>query len=285
MIPPNAGTAGIRMRRMLLIVAAASLAGCFLGTEDPSPPRLSPGAYRGNHGQLTRLHDLESELVLDPDGTFRYFQIDSNTAYFTAKGKWKAQGNSMEWSGVSRSYLYHGGFGLWDTLASPDTSYLRNITDSGFERLETTYDTQFVSVVRWIPYRLFEAEADLPAGKFEYRETYRNGVDSTLTDTALTRLEITRDGRFLQDTFLNGVLTMTDVDSQWTQRGHYLITSHNRHCEYQYDPEYIACGDSSPGFEFIARIGEVDEDGFRLWISPDHTRLESPYWVEPVKIP
>jgi hypothetical protein len=232
---------------------------------------------------MTRIHGMESELILNEDGTFRYFQIDSNTAFYTAKGEWKATGKDMAWSRVSRSYLYHGGFKIWDTLASPDTSYLRNVADSGFERLEVSTDTLYVSVLRWVTYRRITPAGPLPRGTFEFSETYRDGVDTTRTDTGLTRLEITHDGPYVQRIFLNGAVSMTDVDSLWTQAGTFLITTRNRHCEYE--TGYTACSDAPSDYEYVARLSDVGDTAFHLWIAPDFTYQPRPFWAKFQRVP
>jgi hypothetical protein len=246
---------------------------------------MSPqtGTYRGDHGDITRLHAVESELILSENGTFRYFLINANTAYFTAKGRWSATDQNMAWTRVARSYLYHGGFKIWDTLAAPDTSYLRNLTDSGFERLEVTFDTLDVSVIRWVTYHRISPVKALTEGSYEYTETYRDGYDTTLTDTGRTRLEITRNGPYVQRLFQNGIPSMTDVDSAWTQAGSFLITTRNHHCEFE--PGFTACSDAPFDYEYVAQLSEVGDTTFQLWIAPDFTYQPSPYWATLHKAP
>jgi hypothetical protein len=256
------------------------LTACMSATENPPPASPQAGTYRGDHGDMTRQHGFESELILDVNGDFRYFQIDSNTAFFTAKGKWGAIENGMVWKGIARSYLYHGGFKIWDTLASPDTSYIRKLTDSSFERLEVTFDTQYVSILRWVDYHLVPPADLLPEGAFEFGETYRDGVDTTRTDTGLTRLEITRNGQYVQTIFRNGKPVMSDVDAEWFQAGTFLITTGNHHCEYEYEPDFTACSDAPFDYEYVARLDKVESTAFHFWMSSDFTYQPSPYWAK-----
>lgn len=268
---------GARLRKFIFGFAIPVLSSCLF-TVDHTPPTLPlAGTYHGDHGVMTRTYGLESELILDGNGTFRYFLIDSNTAFYTSKGRWKATENDMVWTGVARSYLYHGSFRMWDTGAIPDTSFLRNVSDSGFERLEVTYDTLFISVLRWVGYRLISPEQPLPEGTFEFKETYPDGVDPTLTVTGLTRLELTRNGRYTQQVFRNGVLNMEDVDTLWTQAGTHLITAGNRHCEFE--PGYTSCSDAPSDYEYVARLSNVGDTAFYLWMAPSFTYQPSPFWA------
>jgi hypothetical protein len=259
------------------------LTACTATTENPPPATPQAGTYRGDHGEMTRLHGFESELTLEGNGSFRYFQIDSNTAFFTAKGQWGVSENSLIWKGITRSYLYHGGFKIWDTLSAPDTSFIRKMTDTSFERLEVTFDTQYVSVIRWVDYRLVSPVKLLPEGAFEFSETYRDGLDTTQTDTGLTHLEITRNGQYIQKIFRNGVPSMTDTDSLWTQSGTFLITSRNHHCEFE--PGYTACSDAPFDYEYVARLDKVEPSAFHLWMSTDFTFQPNPYWAAFEKAP
>ncbi|MEO6095590.1 MAG: hypothetical protein ABIW76_07890 [Fibrobacteria bacterium] len=272
------------MLKGYLCLAAVLLVSCLSPEEDPPPYSLAlSGVYRGDHGGITRTRGVASELILNPDGTFRHFLIDSNSATFTSKGKWKTSNKEMVWTQIARSYFYHGAFRIWDTLSAPDTSYLRNVTDSGFERLEATWDTQFVSTVQWVRYHRFPAAISLPQGTFTYTETYRNGIDTSLIDTAETRLEIARSGPFVQKIFTNGGLTSMDVDSLWIQAGTFLITSRNRYCSY--DSAGSFCGNSAFDFEYVARLAHIEGGAFDLWIPPGTSYQEIGYWAEFRKAP
>ncbi len=266
------------MRKFLFGLAIPALTACLFNEGEPSRAHPQSGVYKGDHGEMTRMEGLESELILDADGTFRYFRINSNTATYTSKGSWKAGEKTMIWSGVARSYYYHGSFRYWDTVGTADTSYIRNVTESGFERLEVTWDTLFVPVARWIQYRRFTPENPLPEGTFEYEETYRYGVDTTLMVTGLTRLKIDRNGMYVQHIYRDGVLDMMDVDSAWIQAGSHLITGRNRHCGY--DSGFVDCSNAPFDYEYVARLSDVGETGFRLWMGPDFTYQPSPHWAE-----
>lgn len=266
------------MRKYLFGLAIPALSACLFSVDGPSKPSPQAGVYRGDHGELTRKVGLESELVLDTDGTFRYFLINANTAEYTAKGRWTGGAKEMIWTGVARSFLYHGAFRYWDTVEIPDTSYLRNVTDSGFERLEVTYDTLFVSVARWIQYRRITPENPLPEGTYEFTETYPDGADTTVTVTGLTRLKIDRNGMYVQHIYRDGVLDMMDVDSSWSQAGTYLITGRNHHCGYE--PGFASCSDAPFDYEYVARLSAVGDSAFRLWMGPDFTYQPIPYWAD-----
>jgi len=266
------------LRKYIFCLALPALTACIFGGNDQSPASPKPGVYRGDHGEITRREGLESELILGLDGTFRYFLIQANTAGYTSKGLWTVGDAGMIWSRVARSFLYHGAFRMWDTVGIPDTSYLRNVTDAGFERLEVTYDTLFVSVARWVRYRRIEPVAPLPEGTYEFAETYPDRVDSGETIDGLTRLEIHRDGMYIQHIYEDGVLEMLDEDSAWIQAGTYLITSRNHHCEYE--PGYASCGSAPFDYEYVARLSDVGEDGFSLWMGPDFTYQPGPHWAE-----
>lgn len=253
------------------------LTACLSAVEERATGYPAAGTYQGDHGTMTRRQGLESELILREDGTFRYFFIDSNTAFQTAKGAWSVEGERMEWKDWSRSYLYHGGFRRWDTADAPDTSLLRNVEESGFERMELTYDTLYAPVIRWIRYTRISPEARLPDGEFEFSEAFRDPVDSNLTIRGSTRLEIARDGHYVQKIYHDGEIVMEEVDSLWSQAGTYLITTRNRHCGYE--PGYVSCSSAPPEYEYVARLDQVGEDGFSLWIAPDFSYQPGPHWA------
>ncbi len=273
------------MRIYIIGLAFSLLVACSSPVENPPPTGPQTGTYLGDHGEMTRLYGMESELILNGDGSFRYFQISRNTAVFTATGKWAIRERELVWKQIARSYLYHGGFKYWDYLSSPDTSLIRKVTDTSFERLEVSRDTLFEYILRWVDYHLVTPVKILPEGVFEFSETYRNGTDTLRTDTGLTHLEIDRDGHYIQKIYLNGKLSMSDVDSSWTQAGSFLITTRNHHCEYEYDPDFTACSDAPFDYEYVARLDKVETSAFHLWMGPDFTYQPEPYWAPFEKAP
>lgn len=273
------------MRKHLICLSLPLLWACTSPVENAPPSGPQAGTYQGDHGEMTRLYGMESELILDGNGSFRYFQISHNTAVFTTTGKWGITDKEMVWRQIARSYLYHGGFKYWDYLSSPDTSFIRKVTDSSFERLELSRDTLSEYILRWVDYRLVTPVKILPEGVFEYSETYRNGADTLLTDTGLTHLEINRGGHYIQKIYLNGRLSMSDVDSSWTQAGSFLITSRNHHCEYEYAPDFTACSEAPIDYEYVARLDKVENSAFHLWMGPDFTYQPEPYWAPFEKAP
>lgn len=274
------------MRMFIHGLALLVLSACRLtqnADEDPASARPKAGTYRGDHGEMTAIHGLESELILSDDGAFRYFLIDSNTALYTSKGRWSSSDGEMVWTGHSRSYLYHGSFRQWDTLDRPDTTFLRNVSDSGFERLEITYDTLFTSVLRWVNYRRINPAGPLQDGFYEFTETYADEVDPTVQRTGITRLEITRNGPYKQAIYRDGVLLRSDEDSRWFQSGTHLITTGNRHCEFE--PGYSSCHPAPADYEYVARLSGVGDTAFSLWMAPSFSFQESPHWAVFVKAP
>lgn len=261
----------------------ASLASCLSPDEKAPDVQVLRGTYRGDHGPMTRIRGLESELILDGNGSYRYFLIDSNTAVYTSKGKWKTSEGEMIWTGIARSFLYHGVFKIWDTLAASDTSYLRNVTEAGFERLEATVDSQYASVIQWVKYRRIPDAKPLPEGAFHFSEFYLDGIDTSITDTALIRLEINHNGPYVQSIFHNGKLYSTDVDSQWTQAGSFVVTTSNHYCSYDGGSPY--CGKSPSDFEYVARLANIGDTAFHLWLGRDFTFQLFPYWADFRKTP
>lgn len=266
------------MQKINLCIAIAMVFGCQSPFENSTANQIEPGNYRGYHGKLTDTYGIETELVLNTEGTFRYFFIEQNTAFQTFKGNWHLNENEMILTRKLRSSLYHGGFRVWDTLETPDTTYLRKVTSNSFERLEVTYDTLFNPIAKWIQYQLFPQENTLSDGNYEFRESFKNGVDTTIIDSAITFLSIYNNKLYTQNILINGEQYMSDTDSSWTQVGSFLITSKNNHCEYE--PGYSHCMDASPGYEYIARLTNIHSSHFQLWLAPGYTFQPEPLWAD-----
>ncbi len=255
--------------------------GCFENsTENSTVPlnQIKSGAYHSDYGAAGRSQGHESEMVLEADGRYHFFDIQDTTAWDITKGIWESHdGQLIVKSGLQRfahySYLFDG----WDTLPN-DTSYLRGISEDAFERLEVSRDSGlYYPVVRWVRYDRIEPKP-IADGHYQFTETYPDGYDSTKTHAGAAYMDVTRNGPYADGRSEDGRPLWKFQSATWSQLGSFLIVT-GAHGE-----NYDSLGVAQPfqldsNSEYVARIRATAPDSFQQWIPPDQTFTTGEHWV------
>ncbi len=267
--------------RLLVTAGAVLLSACIFGGEENSPPTVTPGYYRGDHGEATRLLGLESDLILDSSGAFHFFSVDSNAVEQEIKGNWRAQGGGMVWSAVLSSWAeYTGEFTSWDTLA-PDTSQLRQVTADGFERLEVSQDAQRHTLLRWVQYQRALPVPSVRDGAYEYLDTVPYYADTVQIALPLTtRYEAHAGGTFVETDFQDGQPQLQTSFAQWMQAGSFLIGMQPSYRQADSTHQYGAWTVYPPEYEKVLNLRNLSDTGFQVWIPWDFTNHSNPYWAD-----
>jgi len=223
---------------------------------------------------------LESEMVLDSNHQFRCFFMRDTTPWGILRGSWESHDGMLVWkNAVVRNS--HGGFDFdyWEKYPI-DTSYLRGISDSGFERLEISVDTQYFQLVRWVKYRRMQPLPKLNAGRYEFTETYQDYFDSAHS-TGMSYVELTsgtyRDGRVN-----NGIPVYEFESTHWFQSGSFLIMQNSRSRSYDTATKSFSTWDTFPAaaqYEYVVRLRDIQSRRFQQWVPIDMSYQGAPYWV------
>ncbi len=245
-----------------------------------------PGVYRGDYEAVTGIRGAEYELNLGANGRFRTTSIQGFTPFYIAKGEWESAGETMLWKNFVGVYSHNGtDFGFWQAL-SPDTSFLRKISDTSFERLEVVFDTLEGPVMRWVPYRSVNPPPAPTDGRYEYQETYRDPIDSTRTVSGLAFIEFRPGGIYHDGRFADGKPMYEFTADQWTQTGSFIVTANNHYRYYNdslqaFDPWQ----DEYSDFEYVFRIRNVSADSFQSWQVQDASYQGYPFWASYRRVP
>jgi hypothetical protein len=254
------------------------LAGCTTDSGETAVNQLKPGAYHSDYGAAGRSQKHESEMVLDADGRYHFFDIQDTTAMGMTKGNWEFRdGSLIVKSGLQRYAHYSYLFDSWDTIPA-DTSYLREISNDAFERLEVSRDSGlYYPVVRWVQYRRIEP-MQIADGRYQFTETYAYPSDSTRLHAGLAYMIVTRNGSYEDGRSVDGRPLWIFQSATWSLLGSFLVVT-GAHGE-----DYDSAGTATPftldaDAEYISRIRAASPDSFQQWIPSDQTNTDSEHWV------
>jgi hypothetical protein len=259
-------------------IGCAILTGCIFNNGETASSPLKAGVYHSDYGAAGRSQALESEIVLEADGRYHFFDIQDTTAWDIIKGVWESHdGVLVVKSGLQRFTQDGLLFGYWDSLPT-DTSYLRGVSDDEFERLEVSHDSGlYYPVVRWVRYHRLEP-APIADGRYQYTESYSYPWDSTRSHSGMAYVSLKRNGAYEDGRFEDGRLLFTDQSPTWTQLGSFIIIP-GAH-EIDYDSLGVATDyqlDSNS--EYFVRIRAPAPDSFQAWIPADQSLTRTDHWV------
>ena len=262
-----------------LFAAAFFLSGCIFGESgDHSTNRLLPGAYHSDYGAAGRSQGHESEMVLNADGEFHFFDIQDTTAWGITKGIWESHDGVLIWKSSLQRYAHYSYlFDSWDTLLT-DTSYLRAISDDAFERLEISRDSGlYQPVVRWVQYHRFEP-LPIADGQYQLTETYPDYYDSTVIHSGKAYMNLTRNGPYEDGRSEDGKSLWNFQSANWSQWGSFLIVTgaHGNNYDSLGAPTEFFLDSNS---EYVSRVRAVEPDSFQGWIPEDQSFTNSEHWV------
>lgn len=265
-----------------LIVGAFFLSGCIFGeSDDHATNRIAAGAYHSDYGASGRSQGHESELVLDSNGDFHFFEMGDSTPWVITRGDWKSEdGVLILNSALRRNAHYSYVFDYWDTIPV-DTSYLRRISTDGFERLELSRDSGFYfDVVRWVSYQRLESLPQLAAGHYECTETY-SFTDDPAVHTGFAYLDLTLNGAYGDGRSEDGKPLWEFESSRWFQSGSFLIVKSGRGRNYDDSSGFTEWGPLSldTNAEYVVRLRAIAADSFQQWVPLDQSSTGFPHWM------
>lgn len=254
------------MSRILLLSISALLAlfaaGCFFGGEaDTSTAAsqsksVSPGFYVGDYAWIdSNKHGLESEFLLDKDGSYRLFWISHNDAVYDQRGSWLQRDSTVFLSLVEDAWLNGGVFDGFATMED-DTNLISNITDTSFTRLEWTPLRQ---KPYWIAYHKSTAPR-LHEGEYLLEKSYGEDTDKVTFKFGISLAKDVYRFRVTEDS-----IETFQADARFYQIGSFVATVENR----QRDVD-----DSTKTFKddwykvdglILKRLKTVSDTAFELW--------------------
>ncbi len=295
-----------RFGRGVVIASAWVLGGCLFGgegeesTEVPDPNRddttavvdtttrdttnppqipvvLAQGVYRGDYGPSGDSLLLETEMILGEEGDYTFVIIQVNDARIVMTGKFAITPENQFATGEMRLAFSSNGNGLFDSTdweaGAPDTAFLRNVTDTSFERYEALPGAA-VPRSLWVKYTKTDY-GRLQDGYFDAEATYE---DSTGTYNYRTVVRLESGEPFLQRDFVNEWEYHQIESAGWRQQGSFLVTDDN--------VRRVAADSTSPledaavfGGEIYYRVQDAGSDGFRIWYGPVDV-FDEGAWVE-----
>ncbi|MDB5102668.1 MAG: hypothetical protein JWP91_357 [Fibrobacteres bacterium] len=270
-------------KRILLAFSALVAAGCFFGGQDesstepvkgnpkstdtlPKARLIVPGMYVGDYAWIdSNKHGLESEFILDTNGTFSLFWISANEAVYDQHGRWVQRDSSFFFSGTTDTWVSSGVFSGFKDMEN-DTNSVRNVTDSTFTRREWTPLRQ---KPYWITYKR-KTVPKLREGDYLLEKIY--GEDST---KVTYKFEIKLDeGNFLLSVTQDTLMTF-QADAKYYQIGSFLATDQNRQREADSAKLMPETWNPYEGI-LLKRLQTINDTAFTLWNPP--TFFDSGSW-------
>ncbi|MEO7424374.1 MAG: hypothetical protein ABI036_04255 [Fibrobacteria bacterium] len=255
-----------------LLLSALSAAGCFFGGESDSPTsiydggpkqndtlpkvkKIVPGLYVGSYSEYdTSAQTIESELLLNADGSYRLFYIFGEVAFYDQSGTWFQKDSSLYFLNAQKSDI-DPDFGIFPpaTKLENDTNALVSVTDSSFRRLEYTPLRQ---KPYWISYKRKSAPA-LKEGTYFMEKTVAK--DSVVADMKMV-IDLLK-GDFAFSYSESGIVTF-QMKAKYSLAGTFLITENN---SYRRIDTTDAFGEWTPldGYS-VQRLKSVEDTAFSM---------------------
>lgn len=272
-----------------LLAVGFSLSACDLGSNaGEGAGVLRPGIYRGDYPVFAQTSKLESELVLDSGGAFRYVGKEANAPGFMARGRWSLSEKAMVWQPLATSQSSNGAdFFSWDSTPPPDTAYLRNVSDSSFDRQEILWDYPGNSLIRWVHYHRFTQASILEEGTYECMETFRRYSDTSRDLSGRDVIEIHAGGMVRASRFENGIPGSEFEGADWSMAGSCLIASQIRSRMYNDSLHtFNVWSNGGPDQERVFSFQETSRDSFQLWVPYRYDIYQdSAHWAHCRRLP
>jgi hypothetical protein len=253
-----------------LLLSALSVAGCLFGGESDSPTTLAddgpkqndtlpkvkaivPGLYAGSYSEYdSSAETIESELLLNADGSYRMIYIFGNDAFYDQSGTWFQKDSSLYFLGAQASNVDQGFFPT-PTRIENDTNAVVSVTDSSFRRLEYTPLRQ---KPYWISYKRKTAPA-LKEGSYFMEKTMAQ--DSVRADMRFV-IDLLK-GDFHFSYYESGKVNF-EMSAKYSLAGTFLITEN---FQYRQSDTTDTLGEWSPldGYG-LQRLQSVADTSFTI---------------------
>lgn len=249
------------------------LTACFFGGETdsataaktdstivvPTLKKVAPGVYAANYPWLDSTNSpLESEFILDSNGTYRLFWIQDNVAFFDIQGSWFQRDSNLYFTGIKQGRAQYGLFRDFKSIED-DTNAVRDVTDTSFIRRE-------YAPVRQKPLWITYTKRNFPVlqnGSYRTVKTYPQDSVTTLQ----VHFKITLDGSHYLFNVVEDTLESFQASSKWYQIGSFLATEDNLQRQLDSTMAFPAAWDTLGGL-ILTRLKTVSDTGFGLW-SPE----------------
>ncbi len=222
---------------------------------DPVAGRVQSGFYRADYGPDYAADSIDLEMILNPDGTYRWFAVQYNDAVYQERGRWFSSRTYLALS--QRTYGYPVALGVFDAFISgaDDTSSIRAVTDTSFERLEL--DPSGENSV-WLRYTL-AADAQPVPGIYAWE------TPDSVADINRVEHHLETSGRWGWNFFFNGKPLQEIEAPHWIKAGTFLVLAEPRRRYYNDAQEaFDAWYDTLKGGELNYRC-LVRNDTLRIW--------------------
>ena len=228
------------------ILCALFIAGCFGGDDDrsttgpeipkDSTKKIVPGLYLGDYSWIdtSRYAGMQSEFLMDADGTFKHLFIYRDEAIFDHSGRWAQSGGNFIFTDILFSESDGGVFYEFNPMED-DTNSVRDVTDSSFTRSEWTPLRQ---KPYWITYKRIPDFTKLSEGAYYHHvlDTFTIVADTSDTTGAVDTVKVVDNLYRFEIGAGDSLLFSTTVDSLETyqmgaiyhQFGSFLITEKHR---------------------------------------------------------
>lgn len=257
-------------KKILIAISALLTAGCFFGGESDAPTSITadtkdtdtakvklikPGIYAGDYAWIdSNKAGLESEFILDSNGSFRLFWISENEAVYDQRGNWHQKDSNFFFNGATETWAQGGIFDNF-TAIEDDTNAIVGVTDSSFRRREWT-------PLRQKPYWITYSRKTYPTlreGTYTLKRTY--GSDSDAVDYMFT-IKL-KDKGFFFSVLQDDTLESFQDSATYYQIGSFLATDGNK----QREPDSTnTFPDWSPvQGTVLKRLQTVSDTAFSMW--------------------
>ncbi len=258
---------------VLCALAALAFGGCLFGGEGDVATaaktdstgtvakikKLTPGVYVANYPWLdSNMSPLESEFILDSNGSFRLFWIQDNEAFDDFQGNWSQHDSNLFFGNTKLGRAQNGIFHDFKAIED-DTNAVREVTDTSFIRREYAPVRQ---KPLWISY-ILRAFPALKNGSYLTVKTYPKDSTSTLD----VKFKITLDGSKYFFDVVEDTLESFQASAKWYQVGSFLATEENLQRQLDSTMTFPAVWDTLGGL-ILTRLKTVSDTSFRLW-SPE----------------
>jgi hypothetical protein len=261
--------------RILAVLSALLAAGCFFGGDnetstvpDPVKPDstakaklIVPGMYVGDYAWIdSGKHGLESEFILDTNGTYRLFWISENEAVYDQRGNWNQRDSSFYFSKSQETWVAGGVFSNFESIED-DTNSVRSVTDTSFIRREWTPLRQ---KPYWITYhkRVYPKLTD---GSYLLEK-----IDSSMildSVPVLLAIKISFTGHDFFYSYSEKAVEKFQAKATFYQVGSFLATEDNQQRELDSTNTFPETWTKYSG-SILKRLQSVSDTAFSMWNPP-----------------
>jgi hypothetical protein len=266
-------------KTLLALSFALAGTGCFFGGEGDTstvPDKkdsvavvektklLSSGLYVGDYTWIdSNKAGLESEFILNQNGSFQLFWVSENEAVYNLSGSWAQVDSNLQFHKLTESWVRNGIFSNF-TEIEDDTNSLVNITDSSFVRREYT-------PLRQKPYWITYTKKNYPSlkeGEYQIVKTYPNPTPEDSLAKLDVKFRILLKGVEFSLSVTEDTLESFQASGKWSQLGSFLTTENNLQRGLIDSTKSFPSAWDTLGGVILQRLRTVSDTSFHMWNPP-----------------